>query len=135
MTRVNAGIPVKKLSDQHLLAEHREIKRIPRTKFTGKVPERFTLGKGHVLFFSDKSEYTFTRYIAIRFECERRGFNVANYKDNWKNVEGKYEPSKEDTRKVVERITKRVLASRQTPRYYGKEISKEEYINMLNEVL
>ena len=29
MTRINAGIPPKKLTNRHLLAEHREIKRIP----------------------------------------------------------------------------------------------------------
>ena len=29
MTRINSGIPVKSLTDEHLLAEHREIKRLP----------------------------------------------------------------------------------------------------------
>ena len=28
MTRINANIPVRNLTDQHLLAEHREIKRV-----------------------------------------------------------------------------------------------------------
>lgn len=135
MTRVNAGIPVERLSDQHLIAEHREIKRIPRSKFTSKIPEQFTLGKGHVLFFSDKNLYTSLRYDALYEECKCRGFNVTYFGDNWPNYKGDYNPSKEDTRKVVERITERVLASKEMPRYYGKEIAKEEYINMLNELL
>ena len=29
MTRINSAIPVKCLTDEHLLAEHREIKRLP----------------------------------------------------------------------------------------------------------
>ena len=32
MTRINCGIPPEELSDKHLLAEHREIKRIPNCK-------------------------------------------------------------------------------------------------------
>ena len=44
MTRINAGIKVENLSDQHLLAEHREIKRIPRTNFKSKPSSKFTLG-------------------------------------------------------------------------------------------
>ena len=29
MTRINSVIPVRNLTDEHLLAEHREIKRLP----------------------------------------------------------------------------------------------------------
>ena len=36
MTRVNVGIPPVELVDQHLLAEHREIKRIPNCVAKGK---------------------------------------------------------------------------------------------------
>ena len=116
MTRINAGIPVEKLSDQHLLAEHREIKRIPNTKFTGKVPERFTLGKGHVLFFSDKHLYTLDRYIKLHYECQKRGFNVGYYADSWECIYGEYIPNKEDARKVVERLVQRTLESKTLPR-------------------
>lgn len=61
MTRINLGVPVRNLTDEHLLAEHREIKRIPnaylvalRSGSIDKVPKKFCLGRGHVLFFIDK---------------------------------------------------------------------------------
>jgi len=36
MTRINAGYSVRRLTDKHLLAEHREIKRIPNMVKSGK---------------------------------------------------------------------------------------------------
>ncbi len=52
MTRINSAIPVKALTDEHLLAEHREIKRICAQfkssilegKKSVRIPECFTLG-------------------------------------------------------------------------------------------
>ena len=62
MTRINVGIPPAELTDKHLLAEHREIKRIPNCIAKGKynmegIPDKFKLGKGHVKFFYNKLEY------------------------------------------------------------------------------
>ena len=62
MTRINIGIPPKQLTNKHLIAEHREIKRIPNVISKGKynlksIPPEFTLGKGHVSFFYDKLQY------------------------------------------------------------------------------
>ncbi len=91
MTRINAGINPQRLSDKHLIAEHREIKRIPNTIRKGKaviknIPNEFTLGKGHVKFFYDKLYYLLLRYKAIHEECISRGFNVQNYREAWDNV-------------------------------------------------
>lgn len=87
MTRVNIGIPVKLLSDKHLLAEHREIKRIPNhlAKYgrPKNIPKHFKLGKGHVLFLISKGKYTFNRYCVIYNECIRRGFDVRYYGFAW----------------------------------------------------
>lgn len=97
MTRVNAGIPVAALPDKILLAEHREIKRLPNhlkkhgfpyTKFK-LVPAEFKLGKGHVYFFLWKGLYTKERYIALHEECLRRGFAVQDYTDCW-DIYNKY---------------------------------------------
>ena len=85
MTRINAGMPVKWLTDKHLLAEHREIKRIPNAVKNRKVdwkkpiPEKFTLGKGHVRFFYNKLKYLKRRYEALHKECLKRGFKVKDY--------------------------------------------------------
>lgn len=88
MTRINAFIPVEELSDKHLIAEHREIKRIPNMVGSGKaklenIPEQFTLGKGHVKFFYNKLKYLYLRYAELYYECKKRGFNVTNYKGAW----------------------------------------------------
>ena len=59
MTRINAGILPKDLTSKHLIAEHREIKRIPNCVGKGKynmdnIPDKFKLGTGHVKFFYNK---------------------------------------------------------------------------------
>ena len=50
MTRINSAIPVKCLTDEHLLAEHREIKRLPynlqksiKSGSIKRIPNKFTL--------------------------------------------------------------------------------------------
>ena len=67
MTRINVGVLPKELHDKHLIAEHREIKRIPNTIRNGRFkldgqPSEFKLGKGHVKFFYDKLMYLKNRY-------------------------------------------------------------------------
>lgn len=84
MTRINYGIHPTELSDKHLLAEHREIKRIPNVIASGKailsdIPEDYCLGKGHVKFFYNKMNYLFTRYVEIYRECLNRKFNITCY--------------------------------------------------------
>jgi deoxyribonuclease (pyrimidine dimer) len=85
MTRINV-VPVEELCDQHLLAEHRELTRIPNdiVKRNGAVTlsdiSRYTLGKGHVTFFRDKLTWLFLRYQALYMECRKRGFDVTY---NW----------------------------------------------------
>lgn len=88
MTRVNAGIHPSELCDKHLIAEHREIKRIPNIVRSGKadlssIPTEFTLGKGHVKFFYDKLMYLKKRYMEIYKESKRRGFKVTWYGDSF----------------------------------------------------
>lgn len=82
MTRINV-VPVETLCDQHLLAEHRELTRIPNTIHSGKavvdvlkIPSEYTLGTGHVRFFYDKLGFLYKRYMQLHNECLYRGFNV-----------------------------------------------------------
>ena len=70
MTRVNIGIPPAELTGRHLLAEHREIKRIPNCVSKGRyntdnIPDKFKLGTGHVKFFCNKLLYLKNRYLKI----------------------------------------------------------------------
>ena len=88
MTRINLAIPPAKLTDKHLLAEHREIVRIPNCVAKGRYnmknqPLEFTLGTGHVKFFYDKLKYLKNRYESIYTECKNRGFNVTYFGNAW----------------------------------------------------
>ena len=117
MTRINCGIPPKELHDKHLLAEHREIKRIPNMIASGKanlegIPDKFCLGKGHVKFFYNKLGYLFKRYQELYKECLARGFDVTDYSEAWDNVPLSlcymYKPTDEDRKIVRARIAERL---------------------------
>lgn len=83
MTRINV-VPVQELCDQHLLAEHRELTRIPNCVNSGKysndgIPSKYVLGIGHVKFFVDKLVWLRKRYDQLHQECTSRGF-IVQYK-------------------------------------------------------
>jgi deoxyribonuclease (pyrimidine dimer) len=91
MTRINTGITPRLLTNKHLLAEHREIKRIPNAVANGKVnmndiPSKFCLGKGHIKYFCIRLEYLLSRYKSIYSECIVRGFNVQDYSGAWQHI-------------------------------------------------
>lgn len=116
MTRVNVGFSPKNLTRQHLIAEHREIKRIPNQVKSGRVKVKhipqFKLGTGHVHFFTDRLGYLKKRYLEVYNECIRRGYNVQNYASAWDGIPqelmGDYEPTKEDKKLIKERINLRL---------------------------
>jgi len=122
MTRINCGIPVKTLSDKHLLAEHREIKRIcfrlsvrlSSNNFQD-IPADFSIVKNgkiifRELFWLDKGKYTLNRYLQIYSESIRRGFRVTDFSSNWEIYKKKpeyfndYTPSREQISMIQERI-------------------------------
>ena len=117
MTRVNCGIPPAELSKKHLMAEAREIKRIPNCVAKGRYnikgqPKKFTLGEGHVKFFYDKLGYLKKRYEELYADCIRRKINVQYYGNAWDNVPkhlmGDYIPTEEDKIIVRQRIFERL---------------------------
>jgi len=96
-----------------LLAEHREIKRLPNCIAKGKFNihgqlEKFTLGTGHVKFFYDKLLYLKNRYEKIYAECKRRKFNVAYYGSAWNNVPENLMNDWEPTSLAIKLITQRI---------------------------
>lgn len=146
MTRINSAIPVKALTDEHLLAEHREIKRICAQfkssilegKKSVKIPERFTLGSGHVTFFLDKGLFTFHRYRAIYQECRNRGFQVEDYSSNWDIYKKApayyldYSCTEEEYRLLKERILERIGSSPKASfHYYSISVHKERAAELL----
>ena len=144
MTRINCAIPVEKLTDEHLLAEHREIKRLPgcldksiKSGSIKKVPKTFCLGKGHVTFFVNKGKFTLNRYKKIYNECIKRGFNPTNFSENWNSCSQEYmndyTPTSYDENILKKRIIYRIQHSpKKNFRYYGKKITKDEAIDILN---
>lgn len=144
MTRINVGVKAKLLSDEHLRAEHREIKRICnrfmqrlfRNKFDD-IPQTFRLGAGHELFFVDKGMYTLMRYKSLYDECVNRGFNVTPFHDNWDIYKrcpkffNNYIESPYDREIIIERICERIDKSPQKWHYYGKLITNDTYKELL----
>lgn len=145
MTRINYGILPKHLPDKLLLAEHREIKRIPKVfekaLISGSIhniPKHFTLGKGHVLYFINKPSYTYSRYLDLHKECLSRGFHVEDYSNNWyiyklhKIKDASTKPKDKDIQLIVNRIVDRVTQFRDPIlRFNGIPYSKWEFINQL----
>jgi hypothetical protein len=103
MTRINAGVHPSELPDKLLLAEHREITRIPNSSFKNTYDGPFTLGKGHVLFFRNKMGYLKNRYLMIYEECIKRGFKVTDRSSAFKSSEGDWDDS-EARQIIIERI-------------------------------
>lgn len=80
MTRINL-LPVVELSDQHLMAEYRELPRIVNAVICGRLsgagaPPKYVLGTGHVKFFADKIDFLYARYTKIWDELVYRGFTL-----------------------------------------------------------
>lgn len=85
MTRINVINP-KELNTKHLVAEYREITRLPNNlkkslnrkgkPFSMKeIPDQYVLGKGHVKFFFNKMKFLKKRFELLVKEMIRRGFN------------------------------------------------------------
>jgi deoxyribonuclease (pyrimidine dimer) len=112
MTRINT-VPPQELCDKHLMAEIREITRIPNTIKSGKariegIPPDFRLGSGHVKFFYDKIGYLKKRYKQLYDECRHRGFNVQDNSGSFKGIPielmNDWEPPPESVRLIRDRL-------------------------------
>lgn len=134
MTRINV-IPVSELMDQHLLAEHREITRLPKNlqqslnrkskAFSeAEISPDYVLGKGHVKFFMNKFKWLEKRFMELTEECDKRGFNVS-FRDasifkvapRWYND---WTITEESVTLNKQRIKERIDAKPEFYRYYGE---------------
>lgn len=83
--RINV-VPVKELMDQHLVAEYREIKMLPKMLVRSlkskngvdfdALPKSYTMGKGHGKFFYNKLEFIQARFKMLLVEMVARGFSI-----------------------------------------------------------
>ena len=125
MTRINI-VPTEELSDQHLVAEYRELfmvgsalartlKSPNRDKSLSSIPEKFTLNTGHVKFFYNKGEYLHKRYIALQEEMKARGMNPdpdrVFKREQWPDeLYNDWTPSDQELAIVRQRIQERIEA-------------------------
>ena len=132
MTRINIIDP-NELTDQHLIAEYREITMVPgslnrtlKSKIgymESKVPKRYTLNSGHVYFFYNKGKYLHKRYDELINEMKKRGFNpnsnrlfpVDIFKDN--NLYNDWMPDVEDYKVIRQRIAEKIAMK---PKWYRR---------------
>ena len=144
MTRINANVNPKQLTDQHLLAEIRELARIPNNvkkkirenKKIDNIPIEFCLGQGHVKFFYNKMEFLKDRYLKLHEEAKNRGFSINYYNDLFDfdfSMYGCCEfTNKNKANSLIKnRIYKRVVESKQQPRYYKENVKKDYYLRKI----
>lgn len=129
MTRINVIAP-SELCDQHLLAEHRELTRIPNCVNAGlykptNIPATYVLGTGHVKFFTNKLKWLRSRYNELHEECLKRGFGVTyKFPDSTPdNCQGDYVVTAEAVKINLERIALRMPVK---ARWYGKMLKGEQ---------
>ena len=136
MTRINIISP-SELTDQHLIAEYREIFMVPgslkRTLISkngylqSKVPKEYTLNSGHVYFFYNKGKYLNKRYKLIIKEMKLRGFNPDKERKFPKDIfinndlYNDWSPNQNDIKIIRRRISEKIALK---PDWYRKTITK-----------
>ena len=154
MTRINT-IPVDLLTDQHLMAEYRELPmvnaslartlRSKRGMIFSNIPPHYTLNKGHVTFHYNKGLYLFSRFNMLVEELNKRGYNVKpddriidwNVFHSRPGLWNDWWPSFNDHHVNVSRIVDRIQAKTSWYRYHGSQISDDfvqntysKYVNL-----
>ncbi|WPK35384.1 endonuclease [Escherichia phage AV115] len=136
MTRINLTL-VSELTDQHLMAEYRELPRVfgavrkhvqngKRVK-DFKISPIFILGTGHVTFFYDKLEFLRLRQIELIAECLKRGFKikdttVQDISDMPAEFRNNYVPSEASIAISQARLDEKIAQRPTWYKYYGKSI-------------
>jgi len=137
MTRINSDINPALLHRAHLVAELREITMVPGSlkrslktrrpdSILSGIPFRFTLNKGHVLFFYNKLGFLKKRFGRLCSEMYARGYNpdtsrieaFDGFEPMWY---GDWESSLDDDALCQARINERINAK---PHLYTDRILK-----------
>ena len=92
-----------------------------------RIPKKFTLEEGHIMFFYDKGKYLYKRYALMRKELKKRNFKIDDTRlfkvtqfptEYWND----WEPTKEDQSIVLKRIEERIKLKPEWYRHYGVSI-------------
>lgn len=143
MTRVNL-VPLDMLADQHLFAEMREIKWVPLyvnralkthslEKMLSNIPNRYTLGVGHVKFFYDKMSFLKTRYEMLFEECVVRGYQMTKnflsdseiFDTPFAVLQNGYNPNPNEVKISAQRIYDRLMMKPSWYKYRGVSIGSD----------
>lgn len=136
MTRINI-IPPSELSNQHLMAEYREIFMVPASLkrtlnskegyLANKVSKKYTLNKGHVYFFYNKLLYLRNRYSLLVNELKQRGYKLDDNRlfpdDLPKQFYKDWKPSEEEQLIAKERINWKIQLK---PNWYKFEKNRKK---------
>ena len=128
MTRINIINP-SELTDRHLVAEYRELFMVGSSLQrslkspnwdVNNIPKKFTLNKGHVMFFYDKGKYLSKRYDDLRLEMKNRGMKPDETRvfkrEQWPDeLYNDWTPTVEDQNIIRKRIEERIS---QKPNWY-----------------
>jgi len=135
MTRINC-IPVQELTDQHLIAEYRELPMVGAALNRSRKSKNgvkyiksndYILNAGHVTFFYNKGKYLERRYSELITEMSKRGFNANLERSNNLhhfdyNEMNEWYPNYKDMQINRDRIDIRIAAKPEWYRFYGKPI-------------
>lgn len=128
------------LTDQHLIAEKRELRMIPPLfekrwsklgqKMFREIPRKCVLGPGHMLFWTDKLGYLNNRFEMLVDEMISRGFKpdtsiTLGITQKMIDCSTKWAPTEEDERLLKSRIRERLLAKPQWYKFHSKPITPE----------
>ncbi len=138
MTRINL-VPVEELSDQHLIAEYRELPRVIKQNIDiSNAPDRYCLGKGHIKWAKKHTIFILYRYGEICDEMKYRGFKF-NYK--WSDlayyamqhcsyeIHNMYSVNNEDIKLSRDRIIEKI--QQKPTRYRWTNRPKPDYVKTI----
>ena len=134
MTRINL-IPPADLTDQHLLAEYRELPRalplaaaaLARGDLSG--PPRFTLGTGHVRYFYPRTHWLCARHADLTAELLARGVNLTP-REPLRPLDLpdlRWQPSAADVDLSLDRLRERLAERPGWYRYGGQAVGADFY--------
>jgi len=116
MTRINL-IPPEELHYKHLVAEYREITRVPtlvrkaqREMYKKNIPSAYTLNAGHVKFFYSRLGFIADRYEQLCDEMRRRGYvcNQIPRSELLKDIDSRFVRAYNPTPEAVELNRQRI---------------------------
>lgn len=153
MTRINTIDP-SLLTNEHLIAELRELPRIPNSIAEGKakvdlkaIPETYRLGQGHVKFFYNKLAWLQARHTALRAEYFNRTGKEFSILIDWAWLDNTllkvalfndWTPSITDHSANITRLKERLELRKRAYHFEDKKIitnqDVEDYLKILSKV-